>query len=61
MNTKELLAISIGIFLTIVAWMVADLYHAKQSTVVDGVVNQAEVPSYKINPTVFTILKEKTP
>ena len=61
MNKKELLAISIGIFLTIIAWMVADLYHAKQSTVVEDVVNQAEVPNYKINPTIFSILKEKNP
>ena len=61
MNKKELLAISIGIFLTIIAWMVADLYHAKQTTVVEDVVNQAEVPNYKINPTIFSILKEKNP
>ena len=61
MNKKELLAISIGIFLTIIAWMVADLYHAKQSTVVEDVFNQAEVPNYKINPTIFSILKEKNP
>lgn len=61
MNTKELLAISVGIFLTIIAWMVADLYHAKQSTVVEGVIHQSDVPEYKINPTIFTILKDKTP
>ena len=61
MNKKELLVISIGIFMTIVAWMIADLYHTKQNTIVDEVVNQASIPSYKINPTVFSILKEKTP
>ena len=61
MNKKELLAISIGVFLTILVWMVADLYHAKQTTVVEDVVNQAEVPDYKINPTIFSILKEKNP
>ncbi len=61
MNKKELLAISVGIFLTIIAWMVADLYHAKQTIVVEDVVNQADVPNYKINPTIFTILKEKNP
>ena len=61
MNRKELLAISVGIFLTIIAWMVADLYHTKQSTVVEEIVNQGDIPSYKINPTIFKILKEKTP
>lgn len=61
MNKKELLVISIGIFLTIVAWMVADLYHTKQTTVVEEIVNQADIPTYKINPTIFSILKEKSP
>jgi len=61
MNKKEILVISIGIFMTIVAWMVADLYHTKQSTVVDEVANQVFIPSYKINPTIFSILKDKSP
>ena len=61
MNKNELLVISIGIFLTIVVWMVGDLYHTKQTTTVEEVVNQADIPSYKINPTIFSILKEKTP
>lgn len=61
MNKRELLVISIGIFMTIIAWMIADLYHTKQTTVVDEVANQVFVPSYKINPTIFTILKEKSP
>lgn len=61
MNKNELLVVSIGIFLTIIAWMVADLYHTKQTTVVEEVINQADIPTYKINPTIFSILKEKSP
>ncbi len=61
MNKKELLVISIGIFMTIVAWMIADLYHTKQTTVVAEVANQVQIPSYSINPTIFIILKDKAP
>lgn len=61
MNKKEILVISIGIFMTIIAWMIADLYHTKQTTVVEEVANQVFVPSYKIDPSLFTILKEKSP
>ena len=28
MNKKELLLLSIGIFLTVLSWLVADVYHA---------------------------------
>ncbi len=61
MNKKEILVISIGIFMTIVAWMIADLYHTKQTTVVEEVANQVFIPTYKIDPALFTILKEKSP
>ncbi len=61
MNKKELLVISIGVFFTIIAWMVADLYHAKKSLVVDDIVSGVSIPSYTIKPEVIDLLKQKQP
>lgn len=41
MNKKELLIISVCVFFTIVAWLVADIYHAQSQ---DTKVIEAAVP-----------------
>ncbi len=60
MNQKELLTISVGIFLTIVAWMIIDLYHAKTSQSVESAVGPVSVPTYNINTKIFKVLEGKT-
>ncbi len=61
MNKKELLVISIGVFFTIIAWMIADLYHAKKNLVVDDIVSNVTIPAYTIKPEIIDLLKQKEP
>lgn len=60
MNQKELLILSVGIFLTIVAWMIIDLYHL-QNNPAESAVGPVHVPSYSIDTRVFQVLQKKTP
>jgi len=61
MNQRELLTISIGIFLTIIAWMIIDLYHVQQSRTFQGTLGGVQVPSISINSKMFEVLKNKVP
>ncbi len=61
MNQRELLIISIGIFLTIIAWMIIDLYHVQQSKTFQGNLGAVQVPSISINSKMFEVLKNKVP
>lgn len=59
MNKKELLFISLGIFLTVIAWVVADIYHA---SVEDKIKDRIELPNfkdYKIDKKVLEIIKNR--
>ncbi len=60
MNKKELMLLSIGIFLTVVAWLIADIYHA---ATVEQVKAKEEIPAikkYDLSKDILQILKEKT-
>ncbi len=60
MNKKELMLLSIGIFLTVVAWLIADIYHA---ATVEQIKTKEEIPTinkYDINKNILQTLKEKT-
>ncbi|NTU46575.1 hypothetical protein HGA88_03030 [Candidatus Roizmanbacteria bacterium] len=59
MNQKELLLLTIGVFLTIVAWMLIDFYHLQTKT---ETISVKPVPQnlYNIHTDVFTILRGKT-
>lgn len=61
MNKKELLIFSICVFMTIVAWMIADLAHAKKTTIIEDIVTDVHIPSYTIDSETLSILQEKTP
>lgn len=61
MNKKELLMISIGIFFTVFAWLLADIYHA---STVEKVANKIELPElkkYEINNDTLLLIKDKNP
>lgn len=60
MNQKELFFISITIFLTIVAWMLLDVYRAQTSSFEMPVMSSEQV-NYKIDPGVLNQLKQKQP
>ena len=59
MNKKEIFLLSVGIFLTVFAWLVADVYHA---ATFDKIKVKAEVPTlnkYQIKKEIFDKLKQK--
>lgn len=60
MNRKEFLLISIGIFLTIVAWLVIDIYHI-QTSKAKKTIKPVSLSSYEISKKTIEILLEKKP
>lgn len=61
MNKKEFLFISIGIFLTIIAWIVVDIYHIKKKTSDRELTRPEAMQSYEINKKIIDIIMEKKP
>jgi hypothetical protein len=60
MNKKEILLLSIGIFLTVITWLIADIYHASTEDKIKSKINLPQVYQYKINKNIFETLKNKT-
>ncbi len=59
MNKKELLVISIGIFMTVIAWMIADLYHAATQEVIKNQIDLPKIQKYTLNNSILQTLKGK--
>lgn len=59
MNKKELLFLSIGIFLTVIAWLIADIYHAATEEKIKTRIEIPKLDNYKINKELLDILKNK--
>ena len=60
MNRKETLWISVSIFMTVIAWMVLEIYKVRfLSNLNDG--NNATVENTKLSVEVVKILKTKKP
>lgn len=61
MNKKEFLIIAVGIFFTIIAWIIVDVYHInKQKRPVENM-TLINVPQYQINKNIIETLLKKTP
>jgi len=60
MNRKEILLLSIGVFLTVIAWLIADVYHASTEDKIKSKISIPQVYQYKINKDTLEILKNKT-
>ncbi len=60
MNQKELFWISVTVFLTIVAWMIIDIYRVQIPSSID---TQAGTPltHLQIDPKILQIIKNKNP
>ncbi len=59
MNKKEIFILSVGIFLTVFAWLIADIYHA---ATFDKIKVKVEIPTlnkYQLKKDVFEKLKQK--
>lgn len=60
MNRKELFLLTIGFFLTVIAWLVADIYHVSTQEKIKAKISIPKIGKYDINEKILTILKEKT-
>ncbi len=60
MNKKEILLLSIGVFLTVVAWLIADIYHASTEDKIKFKISLPQVYQYKINKDILETLKNRT-
>lgn len=61
MNRVEFLAFSIAVFLTIVAWMIVDIYHIQQKEFIDRKVRNFVVPKYTLDLKILDKLKMREP
>ncbi len=60
MNKKEILLLSIGVFLTVIAWLIADIYHESTEDKIKIKISLPQVHQYKINKDILEVLKNKT-
>lgn len=59
MNKKEVLLLSIGVFLTVIAWLIADVYHAATEEKIKSKVEIPNISSYVIDVDVLNTLDKK--
>ncbi len=59
MNKKDLLILSIGIFFTVIAWLIADVYHAATTEKIKSQVQLPVLKTYTINTSVLKTLKKR--
>lgn len=59
MKGKELLILSLGVFLTIIAWMMLDIYHIQTKINEQIHIKPAQVPNYTMDRTIIDVLKQK--
>lgn len=59
MNKKEILIISISIFLTIIAWVIIDLYHIQQKINTTTNIKPMEIPNYRMDKKLIDLLRER--
>jgi hypothetical protein len=56
---KELLILSLGVFLTIIAWMMLDIYHIQTKITEQINIKPAQIPNYVMDKTIIDLLKQK--
>lgn len=61
MNRKELFWISITIFLTIITWLLVDIYRIKTRSSSDMGLQNLQIVDFKVDTKMLKVLKEKTP
>jgi hypothetical protein len=59
MKKAEVFILSVGIFLTIAAWVVIDIYHIQQKINEQISIKPAQIPDYQMDQKVIELLKEK--
>jgi hypothetical protein len=61
MKPREILIISIGIFMTIIAWVVIEIYKVNNSQLVQETIQLPTVKKYEVDLTVIDKLRNKKP
>jgi len=61
MNRKELYILALGVFLTIIAWMIIDVYHISESKYINSEIPPIEIPQFKVDTNIFPTLAVKKP
>ena len=60
MKKKEIFLLSIGIFFTAIAWLMADIYHAATKERIKYKIELPNVSKYEINKEILNSLERKT-
>ena len=60
MNKKEVLLLSIGVFLTVICWLIADIYHASTEDKIKSKISFPQDYNYKISKELLQTLESKT-
>jgi len=60
MNRKEVFLLSVGAFLTVIAWLVADIYHASTEDKIKIKIELSQTYQYRISKGLMEQLKNKT-
>lgn len=61
MNKKDFLIISIGIFLTIIAWIAIDIYQIKTTVIKTESIKAVTLSDYEINKKIIDMVINKKP
>lgn len=61
MNRKELFYISLTIFLTIIAWLIVDIYHAATEEKIKNKIEFPVIENYQIKPEVIENIQSRKP
>ena len=60
MNKKEILLLSIGVFLTVVAWLIADIYHAATEEKIKQRVELTILKKYQVEEKILEELRVRS-
>ena len=60
MSKKEILILSVSIFLTVIAWLIADIIHASTRERIEEEVTLPNIENYTIDRKIIEILESKT-
>lgn len=60
MKRKEIFLLSIGVFLTVICWLIADIYHVSTEDKIKSKITLPQVNQYKISKELLETLKNKT-
>ncbi len=61
MNNKDTFILSLTIFLTVIAWTIADIIHTTTRELDVGVKSLQQIRSYQLDKSIFDIIESKNP